>query len=82
MINVTCELKPWISSILIHNIVDINLGSNAVFTVSIFSDNNLIGTLPIVMDGLAYENWNSSDLPYVSDFILDQLGCVEIQDGY
>ena len=88
MINVTCELKPWINSISIDIAVSIVLDSSATFSISLFNDTTPVGVVPVVMAGADYEAWGSTD-SYAKDFILTTLGLVEVEapepeveDGY
>ena len=82
MINVTCELKPWINNVSIDIAVNIVLDTSATFSVSLFNDEIPVGVVQVTMVGEDYENWGSTD-SYAKNFILAALGLVEVlQDAY
>ena len=87
MIKVDATIEhPYVDSVTIEN-VSIVLESHANIRVLLKSSDDVeLRSYSLVMSGDDYSNWNSSDLPYVKDWVLDQLGLTEaeeqVDDGY
>lgn len=74
---------PELDNINIHDI-KVDLESHAtIHVVCRKAGNEFIEEHMLYMSGADYQNWNADDLPYVKDFVLDELGLTEVvSDGY